>query len=52
MVMTRLFEKEKISEIKILIKNLELAWEEKTISFSKIPMPGFTHMQKAMPTTV
>ena len=52
LVMTRLFEKESISEIKILIKDLELAWNEKIKNIWEVKMPGFTHMQKAMPTTV
>jgi len=52
LVMTRLFEKESISEIKILLQDLEKSWKEKLENIWEIPMPGFTHMQKAMPTTV
>jgi len=52
LVMTRLFEKESINEIKVLLKDLELAWNEKLKSIWDVKMPGFTHMQKAMPTTV
>ena len=52
LVMTRLFEKESIEEIQILLKDLELAWSDKIKNIWDVKMPGFTHMQKAMPTTV
>ncbi len=52
LVMTRLFEKEKIQNIQKLLKKLRYAFEKKANKMEDIKMPWFTHMQKAMPTTV
>ncbi|MFA6177793.1 MAG: argininosuccinate lyase [Candidatus Paceibacterota bacterium] len=52
LVMTRLFSKEKLLEIKknveILIKELEQQIKKQ----GKIKMPGYTHTQRAMPSSV
>jgi len=52
LVMTRLFLKEKCKELKketlVLVKDLLKAAKK----WEFLPMPGYTHMQKAMPTTV
>lgn len=45
----RLYEKEQISQALKSMKELQKALEKKC---SDIPMPGYTHMRKAMPATV
>ncbi|AIT10096.1 argininosuccinate lyase [Candidatus Francisella endociliophora] len=52
LVMLRLFMKEKIHEIEKSIKDNVSCLRLKASENSNIPMPGYTHMQKAMPTTV
>jgi len=52
LVMIRLFMKEKLLEIKEKTHELIDAFHEKSNKSQHIPMPGYTHMQKAMPTTV
>ncbi|MFH1201122.1 MAG: argininosuccinate lyase [bacterium] len=52
LVMQRLFSKEKLLEIKKEILNLIKALEEQIKKQGKIKMPGYTHMQKAMPSSV
>jgi argininosuccinate lyase len=51
LVMTRLYMKEKLAEVQKLTKKLENAFAKKGTAM-KYAMPGYTHMQKAMPTTV
>ena len=51
MVMIRLFSKEKLQEIIQFTENLIQVFEEKKLKVNA-PLPGYTHMQKAMPTTV
>jgi len=51
LVMLRLYMKDKLLDIMKLTYLLENAFEKKANSM-KGPMPGYTHMQKAMPTTV
>jgi len=48
----RLYEKEELAAIISLIKELKSKLEEASKKYGKIGMPGYTHMQKAMPTTV
>jgi len=52
LVMMRLFLKDKCKEL----KQLTLALMKDLLKFAKkyefLPMPGYTHMQKAMPTTI
>jgi argininosuccinate lyase len=52
LVMLRLFMKDQLTIIKLetakLIKKLNAKADEN----SKVPMPGYTHLQKAMPTTI
>ena len=52
LVTTRLFSKEKVLEIKKEIEGLikEFEWQNK--KQGKIKMPGYTHMQRAMPSSV
>lgn len=48
----RLFMKDKLLEIKLKLLRLIEVLNEVSEKHSKIKMPGYTHMQKAMPTTV
>lgn len=50
LTMIRLYLKDKCSESRNITKNLLAKLESQ--GNSKIPMPGYTHMQKAMPTTI
>jgi len=50
--MIRLFAKDRIKEVQAETKRLSEAFKTKGNANSKIPMPGYTHMQKAMPATV
>lgn len=52
LVMIRLYELDQMRQIKSLMKKLITAWSRWAVSHGKIPMPGYTHMQRAMPTTV
>lgn len=49
---TRLFTLDKITEIIKLIEDLIISYESKIIEIWDIKMPWYTHMQKAMPSTV
>ncbi|MFH1607397.1 MAG: argininosuccinate lyase [Nanoarchaeota archaeon] len=48
----RLYEKEELKQIVELISSLEKSLSEKIKLFGKIEIPGYTHMQKAMSTTI
>ncbi len=48
----RLYEKEELEEIIKLILSFKKALGEKIKSDEKVSIPGYTHMQKAMPTTI
>ncbi len=52
LTMTRLFSKEKLSEIKKEVKSLINTLAKQIKKQGKIKMPGYTHMQKAMPSSV
>jgi argininosuccinate lyase len=52
LVALRLYEKKELGEIKSLLLALAQALDSKAKKNSSIPMPGYTHMQKAMPTTI
>lgn len=52
LVVMRLFMKEKLIELKKLALKLALDLVSAAKKYEFIPMPGYTHMQKAMPTTV
>ncbi|MGL6022926.1 MAG: lyase family protein [Chitinophagaceae bacterium] len=52
LVMIRLFMKEQLLVIKKEINTLISALKKQSKKCKKIPMPGYTHLQKAMPTTV
>lgn len=52
LTMTRLFSKEKLLEIKKSVENLILVLENQIKKTGKIKMPGYTHMQRAMPSSV
>jgi len=52
LVMQRLFSKEKLLEIIKEIKDLIKVLEEQIKKQGKIKMPGYTHMQRAMPSSV
>ena len=52
LVMIRLFSKEKLLEIIKEIRNLVKILEEQIKKQGKIKMPGYTHTQRAMPSSV
>jgi argininosuccinate lyase len=52
LVTMRLFMREKTAEIKAQLSALIAVLEQKSEQHTNAPMPGFTHMQAAMPTTV
>jgi argininosuccinate lyase len=52
LVTMRLYMKDKLNEIKISALQLAKTIIETAKKYEFMPMPGFTHMQKAMPTTV
>lgn len=52
LVMTRLFMKEKIQNLMEKAGNLVHEIIASAKKYEMIPMPGYTHMQRAMPTTV
>jgi len=52
LVMTRLFSKEKLLQIKKDVQSLIKTIEQQIKKQGKIKMPGYTHMQKAMPSSV
>lgn len=52
MVMMRLYLKAKLSEVSATIDKLATSYQKQAQKLADQPMPGYTHMQKAMPTTV
>eukprot|EP00386_Alphamonas_edax_P001908 GDKI01005767.1.p1 GENE.GDKI01005767.1~~GDKI01005767.1.p1 ORF type:complete len:411 (-),score=123.10 GDKI01005767.1:250-1482(-) len=52
LTMIRLYMKERMEEAIKSVKQLAGAFRTKSHATEHIPMPGYTHMQKAMPTTV
>lgn len=52
LVTTRLFSKEKLGQIKNGTENLIKSLEQQIKKQGKIKMPGYTHMQRAMPSSV
>jgi argininosuccinate lyase len=52
LVMVRLYMKVVLAELSQQLQTLRAAYEEKAQQAKDIPMPGYTHLQKAMPTTV
>ena len=52
LVMIRLFMKNNLKQIEKLSNKLAISLKNKINETKNIPMPGYTHMQKAMPTTV
>jgi len=48
----RLYEKEEISKVAILLSDFIATLESKIDKHGKLAMPGYTHMQPAMPTSV
>jgi argininosuccinate lyase len=52
LVMTRLFSKEKLLEIREETQNLIKEFSMQIKKYGKIKMPGYTHMQRAMPSSV
>jgi argininosuccinate lyase len=51
LAMLRLYMQEQLTCIDMLVRTLEKSLRTRARS-ARIPMPGYTHMQKAMPTTV
>ena len=52
LTMTRLFSKEKLGKIKKETENFAKGLEQQIRKQGKIKMPGYTHMQRAMPSSV
>ncbi len=52
LVMLRLFEKEQLSQIQVLLPKVAAVFREVAHTYKLQSMPGYTHMQRAMPTTV
>lgn len=52
LTMTRLFSKEKLLEIKKATKGIVKDFELQIKKNGKIKMPGYTHMQRAMPSSI
>ena len=52
LVTTRLFSKEKLLEIQKQVLDLTWSLEQQIRKQGKIKMPGYTHMQRAMPSSV
>jgi len=48
----RLFNKEKLSEIQKQVLGLIQGFQLFSKKYGEIPMPGYTHMQKAMPSSI
>ena len=48
----RLFEKEELSAVKMQLLALKKALVKKINEHGNVPLPGYTHMQKAMPSSV
>lgn len=52
LVMIRLFMKDKLFEIEKSTEIVIKSFQRQSNNYASVPMPGYTHMQKAMPTTV
>lgn len=52
MAMLRLYMKDVLAEIETQLSALSKIYTQESEQVSGIPMPGYTHMQKAMPSTV
>merc|ERR550514_218857 len=50
--MIRLYARDQLKEVSKLAAEVAAAAEVKAAEFKDVPMPGYTHMQRAMPTTV
>ena len=52
LTMMRLYMKAELAKIEKLVNNLISALNKKSKQYKSLPMPGYTHTRKAMPTTV
>lgn len=52
LTMIRLYAIDQVREVKQLASELHVAFEAKAAAHAQVPMPGYTHMQRAMPATV
>lgn len=52
LVMMRLYMKDQVLEIQRKINTLVEVFDQVSKKFHDVPMPGYTHMQRAMPTSV
>eukprot|EP00425_Heterocapsa_triquetra_P043920 CAMPEP_0195066882 /NCGR_PEP_ID=MMETSP0448-20130528/12114_1 /TAXON_ID=66468 /ORGANISM="Heterocapsa triquestra, Strain CCMP 448" /LENGTH=414 /DNA_ID=CAMNT_0040098209 /DNA_START=39 /DNA_END=1283 /DNA_ORIENTATION=- len=52
LTMIRLYALDKVREVLKLLEGLEATVKKKADQCGDVPMPGYTHMQRAMPTTV
>ncbi len=48
----RLYEKDELKKIKIIIQEYKGTLKKIISPYGKIPIPGYTHMQKAMPSSI
>mmetsp|Transcript_137356 Transcript_137356/g.342546 ORF Transcript_137356/g.342546 Transcript_137356/m.342546 type:complete len:417 (+) Transcript_137356:126-1376(+) len=52
LTMIRLFALDRLREVQRLVAELAAAAKARATALEGVPMPGYTHMQRAMPTTV
>jgi len=52
LVMLRLYEREQMDQLRKNIESLISTWSTWIKQFENIEMPGYTHLQRAMPTTL
>ncbi len=52
LVALRLYTKDQLNQIKNQIQNLSRTFNQFDKKYGQIPMPGYTHMQKAMPSSI
>ena len=48
----RLFAKEELFTLSESLRELAIGFQKKALEYEFVPMPGYTHMQKAMPSSV
>jgi argininosuccinate lyase len=48
----RLYSKHQLNQLKVLASDLNKSFEEFSNKYGNLPVPGYTHMQKAMPSNL
>lgn len=52
LVMLRLYSKEQLKQLLSQLRAIENLFRAQASTYKSVPMPGYTHLQRAMPTTV